>query len=231
MRVLLISPPEREARYFHKALGESAHSVRAADDLRFGLSLASREEFDAVVIAAIGPIPVATLLEVIPAFARLPGPPAIIVVRTHATSQERSLMLRAGADACFVQPYSFIEIHERMLTLRHTSSPMNDSRSAVAALKIDSLTHELIEGSRRLLLTKREYLLVECLLRHKNAPVARDQLIEYAWPEKEDADPASVNLLVSRLRQKLKVQGFETRILTVSRYGYQLNTDRASASS
>lgn len=228
MRVLLISQPERDARYFHKALRESAHSVRTAQDLRLGLYLASNEVFDIVLIAAVGLTPVVTLLEVLPSFAHLPGSPAIIVVLAHATSQERGQMLRAGADACFTQPYSFIEIHERMLALQRASTPKDDSLSTAMTLKIDLLTHELTEGRRRLLLTKREYLLIECLLRQHNAPVARSQLIEYAWPEKDDADPASVNLLVSRLRQKLKAHGFKARIQTISGYGYQLDSDETS---
>jgi two-component system OmpR family response regulator len=231
MRVLLISAPEREARYFHKALRESAHSVRTSNGFRLGLYLASKEMFDAIVIAAVGPMPVASLLEAIPAFSHLPGSPAIIVVCAHATSQERGQMLRAGADACFVEPYSFIEIHERMLALQRASLSGNDLRSKVATMKIDSVTHELIEGSLRLLLTKREYLLIECLLRQNNSPVAREQLIQYAWPERDDADPAIVNLLVSRLRQKLKVLGFKATIQTVSRYGYQLDGDEIATGS
>jgi DNA-binding response OmpR family regulator len=71
-------------------------------------------------------------------------------------------------------------------------------------------------------MTKREYLLIECLLRQVNAPVARDQLIRYAWPDKEDVDPSSVNLVVSRLRRKLELNEFRARVETISRYGYQL---------
>jgi two-component system OmpR family response regulator len=56
-----------------------------------------------------------------------------------------------------------------------------------------------------------------------NAPVARDQLIRYAWPEKEDVDPSSVNLVVSRLRRKLQGDVPQIRIDTVSRFGYQVS--------
>ena len=96
-------------------------------------------------------------------------------------------------------------------------SPVNTQ-----ALKLDPLTRDLVENGKRVLLTKREYLLIECLLRQANAPVARDQLIRYAWPDKEDVDPASVNLVVSRLRRKLDLNGFRAKVETVSRFGYQL---------
>ncbi|WP_368741704.1 helix-turn-helix domain-containing protein [Staphylococcus aureus] len=61
------------------------------------------------------------------------------------------------------------------------------------------------------------------MLRQINAPVARDQLIRYAWPEKEDVDPSSVNLVVSRLRRKLSDDVPQVRIETVSRFGYQVS--------
>ncbi len=69
----------------------------------------------------------------------------------------------------------------------------------------------------------REYLLVECLLRPANAPVAREQLIRYARPKKGGAEPSSVNLVVSRLRRKFITHGARTQIETINRYGYQLD--------
>jgi two-component system OmpR family response regulator len=89
-------------------------------------------------------------------------------------------------------------------------------------LRLDPLTRDLVEDGKRVPMTKREYLLIECLLRQANAPVARDQLIRYAWADKEDVDPSSVNLVVSRLRRKLELNDFRARVETISRYGYQL---------
>ncbi len=66
------------------------------------------------------------------------------------------------------------------------------------SLRLGALTHELVEDGKRVSATSREYLLVECLLRQANSPVARDQLIRHAWPDRDDVDPSSVNLLVSR---------------------------------
>ena len=76
----------------------------------------------------------------------------------------------------------------------------------------------------RVALTRREYLVVECLLREANAPISREYLIRYAWPEKEGVEPTSLNLVVLRLRRKLGACGVRAGIETVSRYGYQLGT-------
>jgi two-component system OmpR family response regulator len=223
MRILLVSCSEAQTFYLHKAFRESAHSVYAADNLRYATYLASHEAFDAIVIAAVGVALMSALFDALPELAQLPCAPGVIVALASGTSQDRARVLRAGADACFVQPYSFLEMMERMLAL-HRASVARSAQASVTmlSLRLDPTKRDLVEDGRRVLMTKREYLLMECLLRQANAPVARDQLIRYAWPDKEDVDPSSVNLVVSRLRRKLELNGFRARLETISRYGYQL---------
>lgn len=223
MRVLLCSSSDTERGYLHKALSESLNSVEIADNLHDAAFLASQEPFDAIILCTPGaqaPDGLAdALADALASFTRLPAAPAIIVTLTRATPAECARLLRTGADACFVQPWSILEIQERMLALQRATQARTDR----LPVRLDPLTRDLVEGAQRIPVTTREYLLIECLLRHAGAPVARDQLIRYAWPEKGDVDASSVNLVVSRLRRKLDAQGARTTIETVSRYGYQLD--------
>jgi two-component system OmpR family response regulator len=114
MRILLVSTSRADSAYLHKALRESAHSLQVTDDLRDGLFLASQDAFDAILIVAADRGQADALYALLPDFNMLPSSPATILLMGHATPAERARMLRAGADACFVQPYSFIEIQERM---------------------------------------------------------------------------------------------------------------------
>ncbi|WP_042299202.1 winged helix-turn-helix transcriptional regulator [Paraburkholderia kururiensis] len=224
MRILLASAPHAEGAWLHKALRESTHSVQRTEDLRDGVFLASQEPYDVIVIVATEAATLAPLAETLPRFAAV-GAASIIVLLGRASAGDRSRVLRAGADACFDQPWSFIEIHERMQALQRTAAACPVPAYAPGSMpRLDGLTRELVEERRRVPLTKREYLLMECLLRQTNAPVPREQLIRYAWPEREDIEPSSVNLVVSRLRRKLEAHALRARIETVSRYGYELNT-------
>jgi two-component system, OmpR family, response regulator len=221
MRILLVSPPHAEAAYLQKALQECAHSLQRADDCRDGVFVASQEPFDAIVTMAIEPPSYPMLFDALPQFGTALNSPAIVAVLGTANAAERTRVLRAGADACFTRPYSFIEMHERIQVLYRTSA-VSDGPNIRHTPHLDAMTRDFVDGNHRLPVTMREYLLLECLLRHSNAPVPRDQLIRYAWPDKEDVDPASVNLVVSRLRRKLEQRPSSVRIETVSRYGYQL---------
>jgi two-component system OmpR family response regulator len=235
MRVLFVGPSHPEAAWLFKALQESAHSLQRADDLRDGVFLASQEPFDAIVLMVLEVGFYSSLQGFIGEFASGGSGASIVVVLGAATAQDRTRILRAGADACFCQPYSFIEMHERMAALQRVGGArgaLGGSASASVSASVlpvaggpalDAATRELVCGARRVAVTRREFLLLECLLRQVSAPVARDQLIRYAWPEKEDVDPSSVNLVVSRLRRKLSEDVPEVRIETVSRFGYQVS--------
>ena len=222
MRVLLVTSPHPEASWLHKALQESGHSVPRADDLRDGLFLASQEAFDAIVATAFEPGGDVALRAMLPRFVADGGGAALVVLIGDASARERIHMLRAGADACFCAPYSFIELHERLQALQRLAGPREAGRSIAGVSAVETLARELADGKLRLAVTRREFLLLECLMRHPNAPVPRDQLIRYVWQDKEDVDPSSVNLVVSRLRRKLARHLPDVRIDTVSRYGYQV---------
>lgn len=239
MRILLISPHHAEGAWLHKALHESAHSLQRADDLRDGVFVAGEEPFDAVIVVALDGALLTALHAMLPGLVEVARGAAIVtVLGVEASARERSRLLRAGADACFRHPFSFIEMHERMLALSRTAmkplarpaaalppSSQNalSAQAARAAPRLDAATREIVDGERRAGLTRREYLLIECLLREACRPVPRELVIRYAWPEKDDIDASTVNLVVSRLRRKLDGAGIDVRIETISRYGYQLS--------
>jgi DNA-binding response OmpR family regulator len=225
MRVLFIASSHSESDWLFKALQESAHSLQRAEDMREGIYWVKEEAFDAMVVMALEPALHVALVDALPELSAAGGGAGIIVVLGPVDAQDRTRVLRAGADACFYQPYSFIELHERMQALYRTaSSRIGQDPSRATPLQLDALTRELVDGVRRVALTRREYLLLECLMRQFNTPVPREQLTRYAWPESDDVDPSSVNLVVSRLRRKLNQHRMDVRIEAVNRYGYQISS-------
>lgn len=227
MRILFASQPHPESDWLCKALRESAHSLHRAKALESTAEEAARERFDAIVVVVSDPtrpFDIESLLTRVCAVAR---GAIVMTLLPAARAQERVKVLRAGADACFVRPFSFIEVHERLQALRRMSSTqpllMPEQPDTVEPLRLDTATRELVKGEHRLPLTKREYLFFECLLREVDAPVAHDQLIRYTWPEKGAFDFSSVSPLVWRLRSKLKKSLPSVHISTVNGYGYQLS--------
>jgi len=255
LRVLLVTDQVCEPAYLHKALRECAHSVYAIQDLADGFHVASEENFDVVVALCADPLGYGVLLRLLPTLADLQPVPVAMAVLSTASAAERTCLLRAGADACFVQPYAFAELHERMQAILRLRSrvgrlplPMPGIRTQPCAgdateglqglvvstevstqvpvdtnaLRLDDGTHRLAEGSREVTLSVGEYLFVKRLMCAMRCPVSREQLISYAWPDRDEVEPATVGLVASRVRRKMQEAHFSAYIETVPRFGYRL---------
>jgi len=224
MRILFIPCQDPYSAWLLNALEESGYSLQCAEDLPDGILLATQEAFDAVVVTVLGPRVQVTPVAELTALASSAGAAAVITILRQSTPAERVRILHAGATACLCLPLSFIELQERLRALhRSREVRLAQSQTARHGLKLSLVSNVLIAGEERIAVTRREYLLLECLIRHFDIPVARDQLTRYAWPNAEDVDRSNVNLAVMRLRRKVESRLPHIRIETVSRYGYQLS--------
>ncbi|WP_232451145.1 response regulator transcription factor [Burkholderia ubonensis] len=223
MRILFISDGQSEADWLAHALRESAHSLQRVDDIRDGIFLAGQERFDAVIVIATVSSTYARLTAAIDPLSRTDRSAILIALLGEATARDRARVLRAGADACLSQPHSLLELNERMRALRRlrVAHGCGDETPA-SSIRLDAATREIVADDRRVAMTPREFLAIECLLREPGTPVSRERLICYAWPDSNDTDPASVNTIVSRLRRKFARDLPQVRIDTVSCLGYRI---------
>lgn len=223
MRTLLISEKRSESDWLGHALRESAHSLQYVQDVRDGIFIAGQEPFDFIIVMAFEPCSYSSLRTAMSLLAQPEGGSILVALLGPASACDRVRVLRAGADACFSHPHSFLELNERLRALwRMRSVRTTDDKPVNAAVRLDPTTRELVAGDSRVALTQREHMLLECLLRQPGAPVSRAELMAYAWPEADDTDPTSVNSMVSRLRRKLAHGLPRIAIDTVSRYGYRI---------
>ena len=230
MRILLVSPPRTQGPWIARSLQEQAHSIKQVAGIEDGIFWAGEEPFDAAVMVACHAQSMPALCGALQRLAhRMAGRATVAVLDWPAGAPDRSAVLRAGVDACLCGPVSSIELHERLIALRRTAQVLGPRPSAAQAAG-DALARRMLDDAQCAGLTRRELLLLKCLSRRTNCPVAREDMIRYAWPEREDVDPSTINLAVSRLRRKLGQCGFGARIETVAGYGYQLcvqGADRA----
>jgi two-component system, OmpR family, response regulator len=222
MRILLVSASPTEGAWIARSLHEHAHSIKEVPAIDDGIFWAGEETFDVAILVASPAEPLSALCDALPRLAHcMAGRAILAVLDRQAGAAERSAALRAGADACLCAPVSAIELYERLIVLRKNSRFMATG-FGTAPPSGDPLARRMLDDIQRAGLTRREFLLLKCLLRRANCPVARDDMIRYAWPEREDVDPSTINLAVSRLRRKLGQRSVGARIETITGYGYQL---------
>ena len=154
----------------------------------------------------------------------------IIFISARATETDRVIGLELGADDYLGKPFSTRELVARVRALLRRASVEPRDRSQVKGIvRFDGWS--VILARRELLsptggaveLTGAEFDLLVSLIDHSGRVVARERLIELSRTRIGDSSDRSIDVLISRLRRKLSVDGHEPPIITVRGIGYMFN--------
>jgi DNA-binding response OmpR family regulator len=221
MRILCVGTGGR-AGYLTAALMEANHSVSSVERIVDAAYLVAIEQIDAVIALTAGdPADAARAM-----IAR-PEHTVLVVIDTPGDQDARIAALYAGADVCFTGHYEYAELDARLHALWREAGqsevdPVRTAALSAACMTLSRATRSLIgPGEVALALTRREYLLMECLLRQSGTVVQRDDLIAYVFGD-ADGDGVSLQRLVSALRRRITESGWCLRLDTVPRIGYSL---------
>jgi len=108
--------------------------------------------------------------------------------------------------------------------MRSSNATLNAaaSRLSIGNLVLDPLTREVYRGGRRIALTQREFALLEYLMRNAGKVVSKTMILSHVWEYNFDPQTNIVDVLVSRLREKID-KPFDQKLLhTVRGVGYVL---------
>jgi DNA-binding response OmpR family regulator len=201
MRVLIVEDDSmigeslREALRGHGLAADWVRDGRAADEV-----LAS-ERFDAVLLD-LG-LPHKNGLQVLATLrARGDATPVIVVTARDALS-DKVAGLDAGADDYLVKPFELDELLARLRAVGRRQGGRAQPVLEVADLRLNPATREVTRGGRPVLLSAREFALLQALLERPGAILSRAQLEDrlYGWGEELESNAISVYM--HQLRRKL----------------------------
>jgi two-component system response regulator MprA len=136
---------------------------------------------------------------------------------------DRVAGLEAGADDYLAKPFALDELVARLRALLRRSGWSGERRVLrFGDLELDTLAHEVRRGTRRIEVTRTEYLLLELFLMHPRQVLTRGQIFDRVWGY--DFGPASNSLevYVGYLRRKTEAAGEPRLLHTVRGVGYVL---------
>jgi DNA-binding response OmpR family regulator len=138
------------------------------------------------------------------------------------TVDDRVNGLDLGGDDYLTKPFAFRELEARIRALLRRESPSKTNRLDFLDITIDTLTHEVRRGERSVLLTAREFTLLELLMRHPHQTLSRAMIAEHLWNVEADNLSNVIDVYIASLRRKLCEQGEPNAIQTIRGFGYQL---------
>jgi two-component system OmpR family response regulator len=202
-------------------LKEAGYAVDEAEDGETGLELAVHTAYDAALVDVM--LPRRDGLSLIGELRRRGRTLPVLILSAKQTVDDRVKGLQAGGDDYLVKPFAFSELLARLQALlRRATAAAEPTRLSLGDLSLDLLTREVTRAQRRLELRPREYALLEYLMRNPGRVVTKTAILSHVWNYRFHPGTNVVDVLVSRLREKLD-RGFETKMLhTVRGAGYVL---------
>jgi DNA-binding response OmpR family regulator len=227
MRILIIEDDRRLATLMRKVLEEEQFVIDLAHDGDLGLEIALRGAHDVAVIDWM--LPSRDGPSIVRAVRSARIPLAILMLTARTQVEDRVAGLYSGADDYLGKPFSFDELIARLRALGRRFAPGAPDAFELRAgsLVLDLRAHSARRGDFPLELTKTEWSLLECMLRHPGQTLTRQFILDYVWSYESDVQPTMVDVYVSYLRTKLHRPGLKDPIQTVRGIGYRLEVGNA----
>jgi len=221
MRVLLVEDEPSAARFIAKGLREAAYAVDVLDNGTAAAAQCYEYDYDAIVLDVM--LPGRDGLSICRELRASGSDVPVLMLTARDAVEARVQGLDAGADDYLTKPFDFRELLARLRALtRRDRRPLAPEQIEVAGLTIDVRSRRVLRGATEIVLTTREYALLEYLARRAGDVVGRADIAEHVWDEHYDAFSNVVDVYVQRLRRKLDRPGHESMIRTRRGEGYQL---------
>jgi DNA-binding response OmpR family regulator len=151
----------------------------------------------------------------------------IIMITAKDDVTDKVMGLDIGADDYLTKPFAIEELLARIRVIRRNNVEKSGNHEyKVNNLIMNTKTHEVIRGGKFIELTKKEYDLLEFLLKNKNVVLTRDKLIEKIWGYDYFSDTNVVSVFIRYLRSKID-DGFDDKLITTVRgVGYVIKGDK-----
>ncbi|PZS30989.1 MAG: DNA-binding response regulator [Pseudonocardiales bacterium] len=220
MRVLVVEDESGMAAVLRRGLTEEGFAVDVAGTAQDGAWLAVENDYDGIVLDVMLPdmdgFAVVSRLRA----ARCWAPVLLLTARDSVDDRVRGL--DAGADDYLTKPFAFAELVARLRALIRRGAVERPTVLTVGDITLDPARRMVWRGADEVVLTAKEYAVLECFMRRPGRVLSRTDLIEHVWDVTFDADSNLVEVYVGQLRKKVGRHALET----VRGMGYRLRETR-----
>lgn len=221
MRILIVEDERKVALFLKKGFQAESYSVDIAADGAQGLHMARGNDYDAIILDIM--LPKMNGLDVLRELRAGRNTTPVLVLSVKADVEHRIDGLNLGADDYLPKPFSFSEVLARVRAImRRTSTGAQGTSLSIADLRVDLVGRSVERSGRPIVLTNKEFEVLEYLLRNKGRVLSRIILTEHIWDMHFDSETNIVDVLINRLRRKIDDDFSPKLIQTVRGVGYVL---------
>lgn len=224
--ILIIEDELNVSAFLKKGLEESGHNADVAFDGAMGLSLACSKEYDILILDVI--LPQLSGIEVCQHYRKEVGYHAASILMLTALGATEDIVkgLDAGADDYLAKPFKFRELLARInVILRRKNTSSQSKIYEFADLKLDTETKSVTRDGKPIVLTSKEFRLLEFLMANPKKVLSKTIILENVWDDNVYINTNVVEVYINYLRNKMDKGFSENLIHTVIGMGYVLKEE------
>ncbi|MGB3693117.1 MAG: response regulator transcription factor [Spirulinaceae cyanobacterium] len=223
MRILLVEDDDRIAKPLAEALKNEHHLVEIAGDGIEGWEYAQGAEYDLILLDLM--LPKLDGIELCKRLRKAKSQALILMLTARDTIDDKVIGLDAGADDYLVKPFKVKELAARIRALSRRNHELKPPIISYQELQLNPSTGEVTYEGNLLLLTPKEYLILEYFLHHPKQILTRSAILDKLWEFDKSSGEGTIKTHITNLRSKLKAVGSKGNLIeTVYGIGYRLGS-------
>lgn len=220
-KILLVEDEVKIANAVARGLKYEGFEVSIASDGEEAVFLGKDNEFDCIVLDRM--LPIKEGVEVCKELRESNIKTPIIMLTAKSGINDKVEGLDAGADDYLAKPFSLDELLARIRALLRRPNIILNEELLVGNLSLNTNTFEVKRNNQIINLSKKEYDLLEYLMRNANKTISKEKIINHVWDFDSDILPNTVEVYMGYLRNKIDKPFKDKKMLkTVRGFGYKL---------
>lgn len=222
MKLLVVEDENKTADYVRQGLMEAGFMVDLARNGLDGHHMAMHESYDLILLDVM--LPDVDGWRIVKSLRDAGKQMPVLFLTARGSVDDRVKGLELGADDYLIKPFAFSELLARVRTLlRRGSTPSQSERIEVADLILDLPRRKASRMGQKVVLTNKEFSLLELLARRQGEVLPRSLIASQIWDMNFDSDSNVIDVAIRRLRAKID-DPFEPKLIhTVRGMGYTLD--------
>lgn len=218
-KLLLIEDQKDFADAVRDWLVAQNYLVDIANDGSEALHYLRSGEYDLLILDLN--LPGVSGIDVARTFRRHGGKAPIIMLTGNKTIDDKELGFEAGADDYLTKPFNMRELSMRVKAQLRRNSGFNDGGLEIGDLKIYPDEYRVLMNGKEVSLLPKEFALLLFFAKNPGKVFSSEALIQRVWPSDAEASPDTIRSYITRLRNKLGMNGDKQMIVTVYGVGYK----------
>lgn len=221
MRILVIEDNKDISNFLKTSLEAECFAVDVAEDGEKGAYLGRINAYDAIILDNI--LPKKLGKDVCVAIKEKNKDVPILMLSVKADIPTKVEMLNIGADDYMAKPFSFSELLARIKALLRRPKETVSEIVNIGGITLDGAKHSVEMDGEEVHLTRKEFMLLELLMKRNGGVVSRGEISEHVWDMGLDPFSNTIEAHIRNLRKKLRLEGEKKDFIsTVPGRGYRI---------